>query len=222
MSGNLKIELNKEIIEKFKILRISSDYVASVLIVLFALQEDKIEILDTLDDDGLERRMLILYKQMQRRNLIYFTEGTYVLSDLGEEIVEFVRSKFENVHTEDLIFPVIQQLEETHANELTWVRDYINHFPKIKRDNPKVVSMRLKIFMKEFNYSPEIIVKAAYLYNRHHDKEQTPMQYRRKSQYLIFEGKGDGRTWDLATWCDKAIEEGQLPEQSNLDFFETL
>lgn len=212
---NIRIEYNKEIIDKFKDINIAADHIGSVAFVLFCIYENRKDLLDHFDDKNTLRRVLILYKQMERRNLINENKQ---LTKKGALLVEFVKSKFDNIEATSFK----QEIAAESFTDYDWVQEYVNTFPKDRRDNVKVVALRMKKFIEEFNFDKDIILKAAKMYNRHHDQQGTALQYRRRSQYFIFEGKGDSRTYDLASWCDKALENNSEPNNENLDLFEMI
>jgi hypothetical protein len=82
-------------------------------------------------------------------------------------------------------------------------------FPSIKlptgknfRSNPVDIAKRLKLFSKEYSYSPETILEAAREYVRHAEREN--YKYIRTASYFIYK-KDEGS--DLASWCEKVLAE---------------
>lgn len=227
MVKNLKVEYNKEIIEKFKELHIGADHIGSVLFILLALDEQRIDLLDTIDDENKARRMLLLYRRLEKNSLIKpGNEQIYALTNEGNDLVSWVRCQFE-IQQEIIHANTFQKFVEKTLNEkstiIDWIKEYNSAFPKAKQNNTKILSDRMEVFLKHFNYSSEIILGAAKMYNKHHDNEGTAMQYRRYAQYFIFEGRGENRTWDLATWCDKYLEvKDNIENQHNLQQFDIL
>ena len=57
--GNLKVEYNKEIIEKFKEIHIAADHIGSVLFVLLALDEQRIDLLNVIDEAEIQSNVFI-------------------------------------------------------------------------------------------------------------------------------------------------------------------
>lgn len=231
MVKNLKVEYNKEIIEKFKSIHIAADHIGSVLFVLLALDEERIDLLDTIDDENKARRMLLLYRQLDKRNLITpGKEQLYALTEEGKSLIMYIRSQFEIIQEEinvnnfqSFVSHIVEKRDEVIKELLPLVTEYNNTFPKIKRNNTKVLCDRMNDFIKQFDYSPEIIIEASKMYNKHCDNEGIALQYRRFAQYFIYEGKGSSRTWDLATWCDKFIEtKDNIENQHNLQQFDIL
>lgn len=225
--GNLKIEYNEKILSKLKEHDFLAETIGSVLFVLFALDEKRFDLLDEYDDRNKQRRVLILYRQMERRSLLKQSEDEhfYELTPKAVELIAFVRSEFEHQHKEvhandfaKLVANIKGKTKETKNENRqlikSWVKEYISHFPKDRQDNPAVVIDRIEEFMERFTEyaDKDIIIGAAKLYNDFHKKKGTDSQYIKRSQYFIYFGAGRGRTWDLATWCEKYKEKPAEPE----------
>src|SRR5690348_9660840 len=93
---NLQIQINEKIIKRYKDYGLSVDYLGSVLIILFALYEGEIDILNAMDDGNKERRIVMLYQYLTRRGFLEPSDDTlYVLTERGIEFIKFCESCME-------------------------------------------------------------------------------------------------------------------------------
>ncbi|MEB4941540.1 hypothetical protein RXP96_29840, partial [Pseudomonas aeruginosa] len=71
---NIHLEINAAIIKKMNSYHITNDILGSVLFILIGLYEGKIELLDELDDYNRKRRIILLYRMLERLNLIELSD----------------------------------------------------------------------------------------------------------------------------------------------------
>lgn len=195
----ITISFNEEIIERIKKHGLHVDYMGSALLILFALYEKKYKLLDRFDDNNKERRAIILYRQLERREMIIASKGDYLyeITAKGASIVEFIKGQYkEEVVTEDLIEKV---------NDLEWVKDYVSLFPKHLRDSYKDVENRMSQFLLSYPYSKEIILAATKWYLQGQVEENNG-QFIMRSIYLITKGAGTNKFSRLASECENYIE----------------
>lgn len=222
MKSNIRIEYNEQIIQTMRNYGVSTDILGSTLLILFALYENRQDILDHLDDSNRDRRLIILYRQLVRKNFLETTEEDelyhYNISMKGKHVVEFVKEQF-SLEGIDMNVEIIENNIVVKEFVGDWIQQYLETFPKEKRDNSKVVTVRMEEFMENFSYDKDTIIGGAKMYNVYHEQKDTEMQYRKKSQYFIYFGNGKSRTWDLATWCENYLtqDKKEIYNTTNLD-----
>lgn len=207
---NLEIQFNKNIIQILKSHNLSVELLGSALFILFALSEERYDLLDLFDDNNKERRAIILYKQLELRGLLVETnseeKSNFILTPKGKHLVTSLKTQF---YKEDHIEVNTEVLEKVVKIEkiAEWIGEYNGLFPTKFRDHSKIVSDRLESFMEEYpQYSKETIIKATKMYIKSQEQSESGHQFTRRSLYFIYKGAGKDRISDLATWCEKALE----------------
>lgn len=195
----ITLNFNEEIIDRLKKHGLNVDYMGSALLILFALYEKKYKLLDKFDDSNKERRAIILYRQLERREMLSSSTGDYLytITPKGASIVEYIKGQYkEEVVTEDLV---------EKSEDLEWVKSYIELFPKHLRDNSKDVENRMSQFLLAHPYSKDTILAATgwYLQNQVNENAE---QYIMRSIYLIYKGAGANKFSRLASECENYIE----------------
>jgi hypothetical protein len=230
MMHNLEIQFNKEIIKKIKSLNFQVDQLGSVLFILFALYEDKIDLLDEFDDFNKQKRAHLLYKELEMRALIQGTNtedggSIYVLTNYGTELVEFIKGQFkESVTSIDIAVAGVDQLKEAISENSpeSWIDEWLDIFPRGVKSGGKLIRSdkagcirKMKVFLREYPYNKDVIMRATKAYIRH--KAEHQFAYTTCAIYFIYrvENMGGAKSSDLAAWCDQIIHEKENPE--NLD-----
>lgn len=223
---NLTIQFNEDILKKVKGLNFQADQIGSVLLVLFGLYENRADLLDVLDDFNLQRRMLLLYKEMEGRGLLEQNlekdETHFVLSGKGIETVEFLKGQFEAIK-EDVsadkiaVFGVEELKDELSA--AGWIDEWLDIFPRGVRSGGRLLRgdkqsclRKMDVFLKEYSYTKEIILEATRRYIK--AKEEEGFQYTRCAIYFIYrvERSRADRISDLASWCQQVDEDKTNPK----------
>lgn len=70
------------------------------------------------------------------------------------------------------------------------------------KSNLKDLEMKMKFFIKNYNYSPETILEAARQYVAH--AQNVDYQFIRTAAYFVYK-KGEGS--DLADWCERVLND---------------
>ncbi len=222
----LQIQINEEIIKRFKEANLEMDLMGSIMFILFGLFEGKEKLLDCADDGNKQRRMIILYRQLERKGFIErMPTGSilYKLTHIGTEFVTFLQEQYTKdlkieVHAENFTATVkADTLIEMEVAK--WINDYVNAFPdmkvdgKVLRQHPIAIINKMKNFVKRYGYSSDIIIKATKLYIEDRTNANDNHRYTRNSSYFISKDQGDKYISDLATWCKKVID----MEEAGLD-----
>lgn len=221
---NLRLEYNEEIIKRLKAYDISTDFLGSSFFVLHALWKNRIDLLDCMDDSMKERRMVILYRQLERKGLLQPSqEKFYELTQKGRKLTEFLEDQFDKLHLD------VEQVEVLQKEDVDmWIKDYIEIFPrgvhsnKILRSNIKDVTKRMDEFTREYGYPKDLILKATKKYISEREEAQDNHTFTINSLYFITKGLGAGRKSELANWCERILAEGDSEEQVNTNFMDAL
>jgi hypothetical protein len=229
---SIEIQFNKKIISKIKSYNFQVDQLGSVLFVLFALYEGKVDLLDEFDDSNKQRRAIFLYKELELRDLLTFSkEGdntVYVLTQKGIDLIEFIKTNSSEVTAEKIAVVGVEQLKEEITDGIeSWIEQWVDLFPrgiksggKLVRSDKKECARKMGFFIKEYNYDRETIIAATKAYIE--SKRQEGWTFMRCATYFIYrvEESTKSKTSDLAAWCDQVLHEKDNPSQE--DTFEVL
>jgi len=201
--NNIIIQFNANIIKKLKSHNLHVDYFGSALFIMFALDEMRYDLLDEFDDNNREKRAIILYRQLERRELLIHSDEDelplFNLTKKGRELVYQIKKEFsENgiqVTAETLRIPVDH-----------WATEYVEIFPKSHRSNVNDIVVRLDKFMKLYNFDKDTILGATKMYIKHQENSDSGHAFTRKAIFFIFKNEKEGRVSDLAAWCDKFLD----------------
>lgn len=220
---NLHIQFNERVIERVKSQGISTENMGSALFVLFALYEQRIDLLDLFDDTNKEKRALILYQTLERKGLIEKTDETeqehYRLSEKGIDLINFVKAQFtqDTGVTTQTLMPALST-----ENVSAWIKKYIDLFPAEKvggrylRTNITECTDRMRWFIKTYPYTMDIILKATEDYLSSQALSKDGHMYTVNSSYFIFKGRNrHERTSGLATWCERVGDSEPISDISS-------
>lgn len=175
----------------------SSEVVVTVAFIIHNLYKENLEILDYLDKNNTDKKVLLIYEQMEYYGLITKSEtaSMYSLTKDGLEVLKLLT-------------------KEKTLGDIDWIGEWLDLFPVKKPDgtylraNEKDVKARMKSFIAEYGYSKEIIFEATQLYlNKESERD---FNYCRTALYFIFKnesGSKSGRISDLASWCNNLEQE---------------
>jgi hypothetical protein len=199
----IMINFSKETIETLYNRGLSSEIIGSGLFVLFALYEQRYDLLDLFDDENTQRRAIILYRTLVRKNLLEDTwkdaKYHYQLTKLGIEIVEYIKSIESDISTETFE-PVM--VEETIQD---WIEEYRRTFPASNRDHVANLLHRMEEFIRFFKYDKDVILAASRAYNKEQDRLETEPNFRKRSNTFIYT-HNLAKESQLASWCEKILE----------------
>jgi hypothetical protein len=230
---NLEIQFNANIIKKVKSLHFQVDQLGSALLVLFALYEGRIDLLDEFDDFNKQKRAIILYKELETRDLITFTQDeastVFTLTKEGIELVEFIKKEFEaideDINTEIIAISGVETLKDEPDKDSVegWIDEWLEIFPrgvksggKLLRSDRASCIRKMKNFMLEYKYSKDTIMRATERYIEH--KRLQEFQYTRCAVYFIYHVANGDKTSDLAAECEQLLfEDNNKPTQNNFD-----
>lgn len=236
---NLKLYINDDIIKVFKKEKISLDFLGSALIILNALYDKDIQLLDKLDDSNKERRIMMLYIHLMRKGFIEEEENEdqlYKLTEKGLDLVLSARSVKKEVEPQiqfDIVNNFLEKVEpevvqttvETTGDVSQWVEDWINLFPSEKingrylRTNKVECAERMKWFMKNYNFEKDLIIQATKNYLYAQETSPSGHAYTRNASYFIYKGRSkQERTSDLASWCQRVVDNNEQNAPSDDPF----
>lgn len=236
---NLELQFNGNIIKKIKNLSFQVDQIGSILFILFALYEQRYDLLDEFDDYNKQRRAFLLYKELEVRGLVARDENAekgspyFGLTKEGMILVEFIKGEFKNesnleITTEKIAISGVESIKDEIYSEDpdTWIDAWIDIFPRgiksggrlLRSDKPSCLR-KMKVFMREYKYTKDEIFAGTHAYIR--SKEQENFNYTRCAVYFIYrvEGARADKTSDLATWCDYAKDK-QIDDKKDVSGFE--
>lgn len=237
---NLEIQFNTNIVKKVKSLNFQADQIGSVLFILFALYESKLELLDEFDDYNKQKRAFMLYKEMEFAGVLEMLKNTkkgeslFQLTKQGMELVEYIKAEFKNpseLTSETISVSGVEQLKEELQTDPelveNWIDEWIEIFPKnvksggrlLRGDKPSCLR-KMKIFMREYGYNREVILRATKAYIK--SKQSENYAYTRCAVYFIYRIEGNSRAErmsDLAAWCEDVInkKDDPSPNTNNLE-----
>ena len=235
----LQVQFNKAIINKLvNEHHIPMDILGTVCFILIALDENKIDLLDCLDDNNKTRKAALLYRQLMFRGLLEFTtpddNSFYRLSLKGKELVVFLKKEFSEeilstvksipskkaveVHAEDL-----EELSETESEDVSsWIVDYVNLFP-IKNSDNRMLRMheltalgKMRLFIRRYKYTKDTILSATELYIKMQELNDSTHKYTKNSTNFI-QKYGTGIESELASWCKRFLE-GEFEDNNTTNF----
>jgi len=221
---NVHLEINKNIIKKMNSYYISNDILGTVLFILISLYEGKIELLDELDDFTRKRRILLIYRMLERLNLIEMSDedelSLYSLTTEGVELVTFIKKEFIHTNHTSLTTEVIvrKEIVLTEESPENWIEEWINLFPTRKhgrtyRSHPKDALPRMKEFIEKHGYSKEVIFEATKAYLK--ENEENDHKYAMESHYFIKKGKGEDANSKLSAVCYEWVNKDPTKEINN-------
>jgi len=221
----INIQYNQKIIDLLRKNEIYMDIGGTVMFVMLALAEQKLELLDYADDSSRAKRMLILYRLMYRRNLLEpdgDSKYLYKISKQGAIFVKDLYNAFDDeIHAEDLqpsLEKLVVPIVETEKSWEQFSEEFVNVFPKSHRANSKVALIRLERFFKVFpEYkNQKILISAAKLYVKENLEKDESLKFMRHCQYFIFKAEGKEVIYELANWCAR-IESSKNNEETTYD-----
>jgi hypothetical protein len=220
--NSIEIQFNKKIIDKVKSYSFQVDQLGSILFILCALYEGKIELLDEFDDSNKQRRALMLYKELELRGLLKTTgeeESIYILTEKGIELIEFLKINSTGVTAERIAVSGVDQLKtEVGENVEAWIDEWLDIFPRGVKTNGKLVRSdkpsclrKMQFFIAEYKYNKETILEATKAYVE--SKRLQGYEFMRCATYFIYriETSTKDKTSDLASWCDQILHEKDNP-----------
>jgi len=236
--NNIEIQFNSDIIKKIKSLNLQVDQIGSILFILFALYEDQLELLDEFDDFNLQKRAILLYKELELRGFLVSNknaekkEPLYSLTREGVELVEYIKSNFakdkKQLTSVDIAISGVETLTEAvQGNEVEhWISEWINIFPrgvksggKLVRSDEKSCLRKMKVFLREYDYNKDTIMEATKRYVQ--SKENEGYSFMRCAVYFIYRiGTSIAdKSSDLASWCDEVLngDSGNSHSENNLE-----
>lgn len=218
---NLRIEFNSIIIKKSKSLGLASDHLGTILFILFALYEQRIDLLNEIDDDNKEKRIIILYRHLEKKGFLTRNveeDRNYSLTEKAIVFIEFVKKEFYNEKHKEItassLEPIVNE-EIPEGKHLEWIEEYISIFPsddycKANRQrklqtNPGEASERMKWFIKVYKHPKEVILEATRQYIKSQEESGDGHRFTRNSTFFIKKGTGSDMISDLASWCNNVI-----------------
>lgn len=216
----LNLQFNEAIIQRTKEANIQMDLMGSVMFVLFGLFEGKVKLLDCADDSNRQRRMFVLYRQLELRGFLEKDpdkKAIYRLTPKGLEFVTFLKEQFskefKEVHTEsfnEVAFPIIVDKEDDPIGG--WIAEYVNLFPSGNVEgrrfkiHPKALISKMRAFINQYNFDKETILQATKMYLAEQAMSMEGHKYTRTASYFIAKDRGSNYTSDLATWCQRVVD----------------
>lgn len=227
--NNLEIQFNAVVIKQLKALNIMADQLGSVLFILFALYEDRIDLLDEFDDFNGQKRAIILYKEMEMRGLVKQNKDEdaphFLLTDEGIKAVEFIKSEFskssQTVTSEDIAIAGVDSLKD-ELNVDKWINEWIEIFPRGAKSGGRLVRSdaasclrKMKVFLREYDYDKDTIMRATRAYV--HSREIEGFTYMKCAVYFIYKAESSrvDKVSDLATWCEQVKYEQETGQAEN-------
>lgn len=221
------LPFSKEIIKKIRSLRLPVDHIGSILFILFALYEERYDLLDEFDDDSREKRAMMLYRDLERKELLerIDDEVIYRLTDKGMDMIEFVKEQMQQeIRPEILEVKAMREINDSSEID-SWIKDYIKLFPSGKlngryyRTSFRDVSDRMRWFIKTYGYGRDVILAATKYYVQSFNGDYEKM---RNSSYFIWKRHDETREKfsDLAVACENYMydqEEPKAEPKINLD-----
>jgi len=168
------------------------DEMISLYFVLKGLKEQEVDLLDNYDDFNTSKRAAISYQTIFRKGFIERDkEGSRLFFKLTEKGEDFLK-----------------ELEPVEKDKIDWVGEWLELFPEknqngILRSNEADCVGRMKIFIKKYKYSKEIIIAATKSYII--EESTKGYKYTKRAMYFI-DKRGEGSL--LAAWC-KNVEENK-------------
>jgi len=221
---SIEIQFNKKIIEKIKSYNFQVDQLGSILFILFALYENKIELLDEFDDSNKQKRALFLYKELQLRELVKQSDNKtlFILTQKGTELIESIKNSTGEATTEKIAVLGVEQLkDEIQKDEVDgWIDEWLDIFPRGIRTGGKLIRSdregclnKMRKFLVDYKYDKDTIMKATRAYID--AKAQEGYMYTRCAVYFIYRIEpSKERISDLADWCGQVKDEGTAPTAS--------
>lgn len=216
---SLNIKFNKEVIDRVKQSNIQLDLMGTVLFVLVGLSEDRLDLLEYADDSNKQRRMIVLYRQLEHRGLLERTtvgKSLYRLTPKGEELVSHVKQQCD----EDIVFTFVHTEEEPTQAEAAdasdpirdWIEQWVNIFPdnngegRRLRTHPAHLVAKMRKFIEKYKFDKDTILKATKSYISTQEQGNDGHKYTRTANYFINKGMGSTYTSDLADWCQRVVD----------------
>jgi hypothetical protein len=223
---NLEIQFSPVIIKQVKALNFQVDQLGSVLFILFSLYENRLDLLDEFDDYNLQKRAIILYKELELKGLIEEAEegeeGYFTLTQEGIKLVEFIKGEFtksnEQVTSEKIAVSGVENLKDAIASDDvdSWIDSWVELFPrgvrtfgKLVRSDKQSCLRKMRVFMKEYGYDKDTIMTATRKYVK--VKEDDGYRAMRCAVYFIYrvETSLRDKVSDLAAYCEEVLLDKQ-------------
>lgn len=223
--NQLHIQINREIINRYKKEGLSIEFMGSVLFILFSLYEQAFDLLDFIDDGNKEKRVLMLYHYLHRKQFLEpcdeYSDVNYQLTERAVDFVKFCKSFQVSDSALEQVVPAsesslpgpLTSSPEVSKDVSDWIEEWINIFPKGKYDGRYLrtdkheCSDRMRWFMKNYNFDKELIFRATRAYIEAQEQSSTGHTYTKNSSYFIFKGRSKmDRTSGLATWCQVVLD----------------
>lgn len=219
---SLKIQVNKNTIDRFKQSNIQMDLMGTVHVVLSSLFEDRIDLLDHADDANKQRRMIVLYRQLEHRGLIerdVANKALYRLTPKGSELITYLKEQYDEEFISELD-DVTENAEPITAEDPVggWIGEWMAIFPdnngdgRPLRTHPLNLTTKMKKFMDKYNFDKDTILKATKEYINSQARSVDGHKYTRTAHYFIAKGIGGTSTSDLADWCQR-VKSGDFDEE---------
>lgn len=225
------MNLNCTLINNLKDLRIPMDQLGTSIFVMYAIDSGRIDLLDEMDDHNRERRMVILYRELQKRELLEPTPLKdpihFRLTAKGQEAIDYIKLELQqdfltndNVAVQETVVrEALESVKQDDARD--WILEYIEIFPigmiqgKRLRTSSLECGLKMQKFIENYKFDKETILEAARLYIR---EEEGGNQFTRNSSYFI--SKRDpqkGEISDLLAYCERIQSQKNAPIKYNED-----
>ena len=147
-------------------------------------------------------------------------KGAQFVSDLYKSFNDELQAEDLQPSLEKLAIPIPENKEMT-ADE--FAEKYVALFPKSHYCHPKVALVRFGRFHKEFpEYNLNLILEAVAKYIKEFSNSESGTTDMKTAKYLIWKLENKEITYDLATVCQKYIEQNDNKKMEfNLDFLNT-
>lgn len=162
----------------------------------------------------------VLYKLTERGvELVKFINSLDVRRSVSGHTAIVERSTEEDTRIREASSTSKENIVSTRSEIPTevsdWIQSWIDLFPSTKiegrylRTNKNECADRMRWFLKEYKFDKETIFKATKAYLQSQEASADGHRFTRNSSYFIFKGRTKfDRTSDLATWCQRVVEEG--------------
>lgn len=203
---NIELTIDKNCIDKIRAYKISTELIPLTVLILKALYQSNLEILNVLDDENKQKRMMLMYLTLIRLDLIESSiEEEVSLYTLTKKGVDLITS----IQPDLLIKKEVKEVvvtEEPTLEDLSWISEWIELFPprqygRTYRHHFKDVYPRMKEFIKQYGFDKEVIIEATKKYIKDQENSDQGHKYTMESLYFIFKGKGSEKASKLASCC---------------------
>lgn len=199
-------------------LNIRKDKAGTYLFVLLCIYLEDEDALTIFTDDGQSRTALVVYKDLEFKNLIEKKEDIYHLTMVSKMFIDDVLAKVPKMSLYGDVEERAVARQDNNQVIVEWVDEYLDLWPSkslqgyFLKGDKKNIHKKLEKFQEEYGFDKEDIFKATRAYLA--ERKEEDYNFTKKVSNFIFHREvamGHNVSSDLAAWCEYMKDRAEKP-----------